>query len=548
MHPPPDLTEFRPGEIIPLSAIDKMIPGKLVPDDLDPLADGILMDHQKGWLEDQSPVKICEKGRRTGITFVESLDSVFIAAASRGDDYFYIPDAKEKGLEFIGNAAKFARHVAQVTAEIEQFLFEDQQDDEGNSRFINSYRIRFASGFKIVALSSRPAAIRGLQGVVGIDEAAFHRDVGEVMDAVGALLIWGGRIRLISSHNGVKNPFNVAIQDTLAGKTGYSHHHIPFDDAVAAGLYERVCLKNGWTPSVKGKEDWYRRVRGVYGTRKAAMHQELDAIPKEGSGVAIPLNWIEACSTDEFQVVRWSPSSEDFVDWPEYQRRLEFRTWLETVVRPLIEALMQSAREIFGGLDFGMLHDRSCLPFFRVAQNLTREVPVLVELHKVPYDQQRQVFSWLKDDVGFNFSHLICDANGNGMALAQECRQMFGHGRVTELNPRAEWYRQHGPKFRSAFEGRTILIPADVNVRDDVRELQEIDGVIRVPANVRTPPSKTDDSIEEARHADAAMALYYGYVATLQPVEHFDYEAVKADRRRERPVKVTRGFKRIGLW
>lgn len=36
-------------------------------------------------------------------------------------------------------------------------------------------------------------AIRGLQGVVVIDEAAYHRDVRAVIDAVNALLIWGGK-------------------------------------------------------------------------------------------------------------------------------------------------------------------------------------------------------------------------------------------------------------------------------------------------------------------------------------------------------------------
>jgi phage FluMu gp28-like protein len=51
-------------------------------------------------------------------------------------------------------------------------------------------------------LSSRPENIRGLQGKVVIDEAAFHPNVQGVMEAATALLIWGGRISVISSHNG----------------------------------------------------------------------------------------------------------------------------------------------------------------------------------------------------------------------------------------------------------------------------------------------------------------------------------------------------------
>ncbi|MCR2726210.1 hypothetical protein NSP06_24420, partial [Salmonella enterica] len=84
--------------------------------------------------------------------------------------------------------------------------FEDQ-DEGGKTKHITAYRIRFASGFQVCALSSRPANIRGLQGHVVIDEAAFHPDVQGVLDAATALLIWGGQITIISSHNGKNNPF-----------------------------------------------------------------------------------------------------------------------------------------------------------------------------------------------------------------------------------------------------------------------------------------------------------------------------------------------------
>ena len=65
--------------------------GAEIPDDLDPFADGILMQHQVDWLKDESELKICGKGRRTGITFAEALDDTLIAAAKRsagGDNVF----------------------------------------------------------------------------------------------------------------------------------------------------------------------------------------------------------------------------------------------------------------------------------------------------------------------------------------------------------------------------------------------------------------------------------------------------------------------------
>ncbi len=122
--------------------------GGEVPEDLDPLADGVLMRHQAEWLEDDADLKLAEKGRRTGITFAEALDATLIAAAKKsegGSNYFYIGDTKDKGREFIGYVAHFARTVAGQLASIEEFLFEDQKDD-GTTNLISAFRVRFASG------------------------------------------------------------------------------------------------------------------------------------------------------------------------------------------------------------------------------------------------------------------------------------------------------------------------------------------------------------------------------------------------------------------
>ncbi|WP_256665117.1 hypothetical protein [Pseudomonas sp. SLFW] len=233
-----------------------------IPADYNPIGDGVLMAHQAEWLGIQAQIKLCEKGRRTGVTFAEALDSVITAASQKmagGMDCFYIGDTKEKGLEFIGYCAKFSRVMAQAQAsgvsDIEEFLFEDQ-DPAGNTRQINAYRIRYASGFKIVALSSNPAGIRGLQGKVIIDEAAFHRDVSAVLDAATALLIWGGRIVIISTHNGKGNAFNQMVNDIRDQRYGDSArvYKATFDDAVANGLYERVCMMSGEPATAEGKE------------------------------------------------------------------------------------------------------------------------------------------------------------------------------------------------------------------------------------------------------------------------------------------------------
>ena len=218
-----------------------------IPDTFDPMAHGLLMKHQTEAIAlcHQYDITVVEKGRRTGITFGISLDKSLVAASQRsagGDNVYYVGDTKEKGLEFIGYCAKFLRTIAtaqgQGVSRIEEFLFEDQ-DEHGKTKYITSWRIRLASGFQIVALSSRPENIRGLQGHVVIDEAAFHKNVQAVLDAATALLIWGSKIVIISTHNGTANAFNELIKEIQNGvyEDTAIVYKATFDDAVANGLY-----------------------------------------------------------------------------------------------------------------------------------------------------------------------------------------------------------------------------------------------------------------------------------------------------------------------
>lgn len=499
----------------PRSPIDDLIPGAMLPEDFDPLADGILMQHQKDWIADKSDLKLARKGRRTGFTFAEALDSTLIAAAKKkagGDSSYYIGDTKDKGREFVSVCARFAKSVAKELLTVDEFVFEDAQPD-GSTKGITAFRIRFGSGNEIVALSGSPANIRGLQGRVVIDEAAFHRNVAAVIDACNALLIWGGVIRIISTHNGNLNPFNELIKEIEQGHYDYSIHTATFDDAVANGLYERVCLMRGWTPTAEGKAGWYRKVRRAYGSRVEAMREELDAIPREGEGVLLPLAWIEACSTPKYKVARWAPPYEGFVQSSEPARRGEMYDWLMREVMPVLARFSDERRTWFVGGDFAMRQDRSSYPIGFVGEDLRRHVPLIVELKQCPYDQQKQVLFWMVEQIEMigSFGGGVLDANGNGMALAQEAAQKFGADRLVELMPSDAWRRETGPRFRAAFEDGTILIPADLDTRNDLRQLQSVGGVAKLPSHIRK-----EGSDGGKRHGDNAIGLWNFHAATMR--------------------------------
>lgn len=492
-----------------------------LPADHDPFAAGILMDHQLEWLEDDSDLKLGEKGRRTGITYAEALDDTLIAAASRsagGDNVFYIGDTKDKGREFIGYVAHFARVVAKELVEVEEFVFRDEKAD-GTSQDIAAYRCSFASGFRVEALSSRPENIRGLQGVVVIDEAAFHKDVRAVLDAVNALLIWGGRIRVISTHNGVLNPFNELIREAKAGKVPFSLHFIPFQAAVDNGLYKRVCLLKGKVWSQEAQDKWEALIRGAYGARTAQMQQELDAIPADAEGAALTRVAIEAVADRDVPVVRWVlPDSVKSAD--KATRDAVVRDFCQRQLKPHLDALDADRRHDVGS-DFARTGDAAATIVTELGRDLVRRARLVVEMRNVPYEMQRDVIFYLGDRIP-RFGHAAFDASGNGAYIAEVARQRFGE-RVSEIKLSVEWYRENGVAYVEAFGDRTLTVAGDEDVIRDHQALQYVGGVVKVPDDMRY---KGEDGL--TRHGDTAIAGMLAWYASRQGAAEYGYQPVTA--------------------
>jgi phage FluMu gp28-like protein len=212
----------------------------------------VLLPYQARWCADPSPVKVAEKSRRVGLSWGEASNDVLEAAkATGGQNVWYIGYSHDMAQEFIRDCATWAQQFQLAASEIAETYVDEQCDEVlvPDDTSIKAYVITMASGKRITALSSRPAGLRGKQGIVVIDEAAFHQDLPGLIKAAMALLMWGGKVRIISTHNGEDNPFYQLVQDCRAGKRPYSVHRITLDDALAEGLYARICLVQGKTCS-----------------------------------------------------------------------------------------------------------------------------------------------------------------------------------------------------------------------------------------------------------------------------------------------------------
>lgn len=510
-----------------------------IPVNFDPRAQGVLMKHQSDWIRMQQDldIAVCEKGRRTGITFAQAMTDTITAASEKdagGDNVWYMADTQEKGLEFIGYVAKFAPIVARGQAtRIEQHIFVDQLED-GTSRNIQAYRVRFASGFRITALSSRPENIHGLQGVVDIDESALHKNVAKVLESATALLIWGGRIRVWSTHRGKKNPFNQLVKDVRDGRYGKRAKviRITFDDAVENGLYERVCFMTGRTPTLESKKDWYEGIRAAYGPHKAAMREELDVIPRDGHGAAIPSVWIERAMPEVRPVLR-IVFADDFPTRSEKERETWCVTWINLNLLPLLKIVTKDFTGRWAiGMDFARHRHFSVITPAQITQELHRSIPFVIELANAPTRQQEQILWALLDTLkNWTFGG---DATGPGQTLMEYTGDRYGRavfnekkaiwegGPVHEVVLSRSWYGIWMGKYIDLFEDGFINMPRDVSLEDDHRAVEFVDGIPMVPHIEK----KDLKDAELVRHGDGAIA---GALMNFAALNHVDGGPIEAD-------------------
>lgn len=464
------------------------------------------MGYQQRWVADDSPLKVIEKSRRTGLTWAEASDNVLTAASNRnagGQNVYYIAYNQDMTIEYIQACAMWARVFNYAAGEVEDGFWDG--DDEADKN-IKTFTIRFpASGFRIVALSSRPSNLRGRQGTIVIDEAAFHEKLGELLKAALAMLIWGGKVRVISTHNGTDNPFNELVTDIRAGKRAGSVHRVTFQEAVVDGLYRRVCMRLGkvWTP--EDEAAWMQGVYSFYGDGAA---EELDCVPANSGGTWLSRALIESRMSADTPVLRWEckPGFEVLAD---HIRAAECRDWLEGQMQPLLHRLPTDVIS-FDGEDFGRSGDLSVHVPLLQHQNLVRRVPFTVELRNVPFRQQEQVAFYLLDRLP-RFMGGAFDARGNGQYLAEVAMQRYGASRIHQVMLSEGWYREHMPPVKAALEDGTLdNLPKDADTLADLRAVQVIRGVPRIP------DSRTTGDDKGKRHGDAAVAVALAYYASRE--------------------------------
>ncbi|EJY9246281.1 terminase family protein [Salmonella enterica] len=526
------LTALTPPRKIDLAEQKAML-GVDVPESLDlPGRMPVLLGYQAKWFKDDSQICIAEKSRRTGLTWAEAARNVITAAKPKkrgGRNVFYVGSKQEMALEYISACALFARAFNQLAqADVYEQTFWDSEKKEE----ILTYMIRFPnSSFKIQALSSRPSNLRGLQGDVVIDEAAFHESLDELLKAAMALTMWGARVRIISTHNGVDNLFNQYIQDAREGRKDYSVHRITLDDALADGLYKRICYvtDQAWSPEAekKWRDDLYKNAPS-----KEDAEEEYGCVPKKSGGAYIPHALIELAMVRGIPILTFE-APEDFLSRAAWLRESEINAWCEEHLKPLLNALNERSRYSFGE-DFARRGDLTCFTLLEITEDLQKREAFRVELRNMPYEQQKQIMLYILERI----TRLIgaaFDATGNGGYLAEAALERFGPELVDSVMLSAKWYGEWMPKLKAEFEDQNIFVARHQTTLDDLRHIKVVAGTPQIDKGRTKDENAT--AAGSRRHGDFAVSLCMANRAAYMDGFVLDDEACLAMPERGRTME-----------
>lgn len=273
----------------------------------------ILFPYQQEFFEaaekPENKILIWEKSRRIGATHAIAAFAVLLAAKKNGKNFFYIGTSLSMAKEFLESCAYWSRHFQLAASEIEEDLYESESDS------ILSLKINFKSSKKVMALSSKPSSIRGLQGYVLLDESAFIQNLAEFLKAVKSMLIWGSKVFIVSTHNGIDNEFNELCESVNKGQEKYYKQKTTFKDAVNQGLYKRICLitRQPWTK--EAEKEWIKEIYEQYGSGAS---EELDVIPAISNANSIfKADWFKKISREDlpkvfdYQILAWDFAATD---------------------------------------------------------------------------------------------------------------------------------------------------------------------------------------------------------------------------------------------
>ncbi len=413
------------------------------------------LPYQQRWLDDNSPVKIWQKSRRIGATYVQAYEDVRDCVAKKVPAVWFSSADESAAREYIAYCEQWTKLFHMAAKPLGNVVIDSEKD-------IKAFVIEFANGTKIHALSSNPKGFRSKGGKVVLDEFAHHDNQDELWKAARPCVTWGFPLRILSTHNGQQCRYYKFIEQVQKGKLKWSMHTTPIQIAVNEGLVDKILQKRA---TAREKEDWLNEQMSNCFDEYTWI-QEYCCIAIDEASAFLPYDLIATCEAKD-----------------------------------ILKSLDEITGDLYVGMDIGRKKDLTVIWLLEVFEKskYTRKVKIL---EKTPFHIQEEVLTGILKHK--NLRRCCIDATGLGMQLAESAQRNFGKYRVEAINFTNKVKEELAYNLRTNFEDKSVFIPSEHDIREDlhsVRRLSTSSGNIRF-----------DAESSEKGHADRfwalALALY----------------------------------------
>lgn len=391
----------------------------------------VLLPYQTRWVNDQSRLKAWEKSRRIGADYTEAYDVAMSRySEKRNEDYWYSSADESAAYEF----AEYVRHWVKTFGKVLDAV-RPEEIDGGDGKKITAFVVRFPNGKRMTAMSSNPRRFRSKGGDVGLSELAFHDDERAIYDASIPCITWGGRLRILTTHNGEDTFFNREVVqpakrrargETVPGLK-FSVHTVTIVNAVEDGLVEKINEMKGTNFT---REEFLENCRAMC-RNEDQFNQEYMAIPSTNSSAWLPYELIERCEHED------AGKPELFSDGPRYL-----------------------------GQDIGENNDPSCSAWGERVGDVMWVRELVRQKGIKLYDLQAQLLERLNHPRTVRG---VIDGTGLGTQIGQEAERTGKGESVKFTLPTMD---QMASPLRGVFEDVRIRIPKDRRLRESLHSVR----------------------------------------------------------------------------
>lgn len=428
------------------------------------------LPYQLRWLNDKSKIKISEKSRRIGMTYVQSYEDVEDCITKRVPAVWFTSADITAAKEYIQYCKNWAK-IFNVAAEYLGELVIDE------AKGVKVLVLEFNNGTRINALSSNPSQFRSKGGKVVIDEFAFHKDQAALWKAARPCITWGFPLRILSTHNGKNCQYYKFIEDVKKGKLNWSLHTTTIFTAVAEGLADKI-MGRKLTP--EERQEWIDNERASAGN-EATWLEEYCCEPVDEQTAFLTYDLIATCKMDN-----------------------------------ILKNLAETEGDLYVGMDVARKQHFSVIWVLEKLGRVkyTRQK---IELQKMPFKGQEQIlYEILKHQ---KLRRCCIDATGLGMQLAESAQDKFGKYRVEAVTFNGSVKEEMAFQLLTAFEDKLVMIPDEQKLTEDLHSVRK---VVTTAGNIRfdVEASETDGHADRfwalalANHAATSLSSMPGFVAS----------------------------------